>query len=611
VPSPGDQQLGARATIERTAVAADDRQAPTGVSRARRWMQATLYVAPVIGFVSAGYAHRWITDDGFIYLRVVQQIRAGNGPVFNAGERVEAFTGSLWVAFLAGADLVTPVRLELLAVFLGLACGAAGLAFAIAGARRVQGGQDLFIPLGALVFVVITPVWVFATSGLETGLTVGWLGACLWLLASWARTPATSMSMPSAAVLGLGWLVRPDLALFSAGFVAIVLGADWRTISRRRRVALVAAALALPLAYQLFRMGYYGSLVPNTALAKEAAGTNWERGWRYLRDFADAYWLWVAAIGLVVGAYLPLARSVHGRVRLTVGVFALCGVLHGAYMVRIGGDYIHARLLLPGFFAICAPVAVVPATRRHAAALVVAPWAVAAVLNLRPAQWGPEGFLANGFALPKASRMVTLDDSGWSEDGPLRGWYEGPAVYVQPGLVQFARADIEPRRDLDLPLGVFAGVGVVSYAMGPEFHVLDILGLADAFTAHLDGSHTLSALAGHEKALPAPWIAALLTPAGSRPDPAAFTTGHDQLLTPATGRAFQEQVAWARAALRCDEIREIREAAAAPLTARRFADSVFRSFDNTRLRIPPDPEDAYHRFCGSGVPPGVQAARDD
>ena len=52
-------------------------------------LQAVLYAAPVAGFVAAGWANRWITDDGFIYLRVVQQIRAGNGPVFNDGERVE------------------------------------------------------------------------------------------------------------------------------------------------------------------------------------------------------------------------------------------------------------------------------------------------------------------------------------------------------------------------------------------------------------------------------------------------------------------------------------------------------------------------------------------
>jgi hypothetical protein len=146
--------------------------------------------------------------------------------------------------------------------------------------------------------------------------------------------------------------------------------------------------------------------------------------------------------------------------------------------------------------------------------------------------------------------------------------------------------------------------------MGPEFHVLDVLGLADTLTAHLDGSHTLSVLAGHEKALPAPWIAALLTPPEARPDPAAVATGHNQLLTPATGRAFQEQVAWARAALRCDGIRDLRESAGARLTAGRFASNVLRSFDNTRLRIPPDPEDAYHRFCGPGAPPEVQAVRE-
>jgi hypothetical protein len=27
-----------------------------------------------------------------------------------------------------------------------------------------------------------------------------------------------------------------------------------------------------------------------------------------------------------------------------------------------------------------------------------------------------------------------------------------------------------------------------------------------------------------------------------------------------------------------------------------------RSFSNTRVRIPADPEDAYHRYCGTGTP---------
>jgi arabinofuranosyltransferase len=457
-------------------------------------------------------------------------------------------------------------------------------------------------------------VWVFATSGLETGLTFGWLGACLWVLASWAREHDASISLPSVAVLGVGWLVRPDLAIFSAVFLTVVLLGEWRQGNPWRRVAIVGAALALPLAYQLFRMGYYGSLVPNTAVAKEGGSTNWERGWQGLRDFADPYWLWVPAIALVVGGYLPLAHFLTGRrARAAVAAFVACGLLHATYIVGAGGDYIHARLLLPSVFALCAPAAVVPATRRHLAALVVAPWAAAAVLALRPAQYGSGGWLANGFALPRFPGMVTIDDFGWGENGPERSWYEGPAVYFQPGLEEFARSDVEAREDLHLPLGMFSGVGIVSYAMGPEFHVLDIFGLADTLTAHLDSATRepwwFVPLAGHEKPLPPPWIAARVTRTGSQPDAAQFPHRPSALLAPTTGREFQHQIAWARAALECDAIVELENAAGAPLTGGRFAANVLRSFENTRLRIPADPEAAYRRFCGPGVPQEVQAAR--
>ena len=62
---------------------------------ARRWVQAALLAAPVAFLAVVGWTHRWMTDDGFIYLRVVQQIQDGNGPVFNVGERVEVYTGRI------------------------------------------------------------------------------------------------------------------------------------------------------------------------------------------------------------------------------------------------------------------------------------------------------------------------------------------------------------------------------------------------------------------------------------------------------------------------------------------------------------------------------------
>ena len=461
--------------------------------------------------MGAGWVNRWLTDDGFIYLRVVQQIRAGNGPVFNDGERVEAFTGTLWVALLAVADVVTPVRLEWIAVLLGLGFGAAGLGLAMAGARRlVPQAYDRrwFVPCGAVVFVALTPVWVWATSGLETGLAFAWLGACLWVLASWSRSGAARVSYPAAVLLGLGWLVRPELALFSAAFVAVVLVGEWRRSGVRRRVALVAVALALPVAYQIFRMGYFGSITPNTAVAKEGGSTNFERGWLYLQDLVDPYWLWVPALALVAGAYLPLASILTSlRGRLTVAAFVTCGVLQGAYMVAVGGDYMHGRLFLPGLFALCAPVAVIPATRRHLAAVVIAPWAAIAIVAFRPLQYDVQ--LTNLTVLPEPNRRVTTDDYGWGRDGPGRGWYEGPDVYVQEVFTKFRRADIEVREDLDLPIGLFSGVGLASYAMGPDFYTLDGLGLAHALggasrSADARGAVADPAAAGTREAAPDP-----------------------------------------------------------------------------------------------------------
>jgi arabinofuranosyltransferase len=570
--------------------------------------------APVVAFIGAGWAHRWITDDGFIYLRVVQQIRAGNGPVFNDGQRVEAFTGPLWVSLLTAADIVTPIRLEWIAVVLGLIACAFGLGMAIAGARllaRSEAGDTLVVPFGVLVFVAILPSWVFSTSGLETGLSFAWLGLSLWLLCDWSQSRGR-LSPARALLLGLGWLVRPELALFSVAFLAIVLGAQWREDGWRDRGRLVLAMTALPLAYQVFRMGFYGSLVTNTAIAKEGTSTNWGRGWDYLRDFADPYWLWVPGVLLLAGGYRPLVLALRlageRRSLLVVGVFFIAGLVTASYVIAVGGDYIHGRLFLPSLFAVCAPVAVVPATRRHLAALLLAPWVLAAVLTLRPPQTGTAGFF------PRLAGEVTTDDFGWGTDGPRRRWYTGPAFYYQARAFDpnYRRSDLPLNESVAIPSLALLGIGVGGYALGPDFAVVDVFGLADPLASHLISTPSLLSfprLPGHEKPMPSPWLAARITRTSADPDPGDFPEVGDPLIPVTSGNEFREQVAWTRAALRCPEIRDMLDAAEKPFTAGRFVDNFVSSFGNTRLRIPADPEDAYHRFCGPGTPREVRAAR--
>src|SRR5215471_14860704 len=133
----------------------------------RRRMATLLAVmVPMILILIMGWQHRWIADDGFINFRYVDQIRHGNGPVFNAGERVEAFTSPAWLALLLGLDLVLPLRIEWIAVVSGLALTAVGFAFAGAGSARLWRrvvGEGLTFPAGPLVFAALPPAWDFAT----------------------------------------------------------------------------------------------------------------------------------------------------------------------------------------------------------------------------------------------------------------------------------------------------------------------------------------------------------------------------------------------------------------------------------------------------------------
>lgn len=603
--------------------------APAGRSRRllglRPWVQWTLLAAPVVILGVQAWGHRWMEDDGFINLHVVQQIMAGNGPVFNGGQRVEAFTSPIWLFMLVVGHVILPIQMEWTAVALGIACSVAGLALAIAGAAilvRDRRPGELLVPAGVLVLLALMPVWYFATSGLEMGLVFLWEGASLWILARWARDGGT-IPWWGAVVLGLSWLIRPELVLFTLVFAAVVLGAGWRRESWKDRVRFVVALAALPLAYEIFRMGYYASLVPNVALAKEAGRARWGAGWQYFRSSLSPYWLWIPAVILAGAAYAPAVRSLRRhaerRALLVVGAFVLGGVLAALYIVRVGGDYLHARLLLPSIFALCAPVAVVPLRRWTLGALLVVPWALWCGLALRP-----PGVTFGVFG-SNAQHAVTVNEFGWQPGSPYRSWFTGEGFYYNGRRLPYPLA-----RGVPDPEVASFGIGIASYAFGPNVDTIDMLGLADPFTSHLQlqpivsrcpvtdptcrpaGFANLSRgpIPGHEKPIPIPWLVARFIRPGTNVDPVDFPPGKyiGSTLQPTTGPAFDEEVAWARAALGCKNISSLLQASSRPLTPGTFLGNIGRSFSQTSLRIPPDPRVAYREYCGSGQPPGTSSS---
>src|SRR5262245_55635601 len=103
--------------------------------RRTRLLQGALVLAPVAFLLLVGWTHRWVEEDAFLNFRVVDQIRAGHGAVFNVGERVEIFTSTLWLGFLLLARTVLPfVKIEHVSIVGGLALTGLGLWWAERGA---------------------------------------------------------------------------------------------------------------------------------------------------------------------------------------------------------------------------------------------------------------------------------------------------------------------------------------------------------------------------------------------------------------------------------------------------------------------------------------------
>lgn len=588
-------------------------RAPSLAVRAARVVTLVSVVGPPLVLGAAAWQRRWMAEDGFIFLRVVRQIRAGHGPVYNAGERVEAFTSALWTALLTLLDVIIPARLEVIALGAGITLSVAGLTLAVAGARRLwdAGPDQMLVPLGALVIIVLPPFWEFSTSGLESGLTFAWLGSAGWLLARAATSPPGARRWwPAAVLVGAAPLVRPDLALVAAPILAALIAL--RATSWRQAARLVGAALAAPVAYQLFRMGYYAALVPNPALAKEATESWWSQGWRYLSDFAGPYRLplpllaIVAAVGgrLVVGGEDGTFRCRRKRLALAMLAPLAGGVLHGLYIVRVGGDFMHARLLLPSLFAFCLPVMVIGVRRGRELLPAVAgmAWALAlvtvAVPQLPYEAIGPEGITdERGTWVAWSGQEHPVQTEDFRGHGLWRFGDEARRHFAAGGggfglhLSPTPGYQFFPARG---PEGVIAAnIGVLGMAAGSDVRVVDVLGLADPLGARLrrtarsqppDGS----ARPGHDKALDLSWVVARFVAEG--------------VPIPPNGPPA-ESVEEARRALRCPPLRRLLEATSAPLSPGRFLRNMFESVRLHGLRIDNDPAVARARLCGTAAAP--------
>jgi arabinofuranosyltransferase len=540
------------------------------------------------------------------------------------------------------------MRMEYVALALALALSVLGVAFVMLGTGRLfapslRGRRAIMLPAGALVYIALPPARDFATSGLESGLTLAYLGLLWWMMVCWSQPLRVRPESPAfvgalAFVAGFSVLVRPELALMGGAALIMMLIAarDWP-----RRALIVVAGGFLPVAYQIFRMGYYGLLVPGTALAKDAAGDKWSQGMIYLSNFNQPYALWapivlLVPLGLLLMAarrrpsflrptlspnYGRVARAVQSPPAAVVWVVA-SGLLQGLYWIRQGGDFMHARVLLAPLFCLLAPVSVIPL----------------AIPDRKDTNvWARE----TGFWLAGAAGVLWVGVAGWSlwaanspgmGDDATHVTYTGivderrfyaqatghahpltAADYLDyPRMAAILTAlDNTPEGALLLPSGnyiqwdlvpmiqpppgsppqkpqhtvFFTNLGMVGMNVGLDVRVIDQIGLANPLAQHT--GRLAHGRIGHDKNLFPDWVIA---------------DGPWVKVYPGIpGYLDAQWVAEAVQALQCPATKAVLASVRAPMTPHRFVSNFVHSFEFTGYRIDRVPLYELVR-CGLDIP---------
>ncbi|HEY1989663.1 MAG TPA: hypothetical protein VGG43_09375 [Acidimicrobiales bacterium] len=578
-------------------------------------------VVPVVVVLVGAWIYRWVDEDAFINFRIIDNLLAGHGLVYNLGERVEVNSDPLWLFTLTLFHEILPfLSLEWLSVDLGLVGTGLGFLFGAQAVRCLAASRSegRVYPLGLLVVAVVAGVWEFATSGLEMSMVFLWLGACFWLLVNVEARRRGGTG--AAVVIGLGTLIRPELGLASVVFLLALLvvmaSPGWSPASGRlRRFGVpITAALGLPMGYQVFRMAYYGLVVPNTGLAKAAGASWWSQGFTYLWNFVAPYTLWLPlllAAGLVVGRASTWWATGDRLGVLMLATPVVAGLVDLLYVVHLGGDYMHARLLLPAFFAVCLPVFVSSTQLRSLAAVPavgILVWAVICAGWLRyippPGSLNPQViFISNErnswITATKNAHPITANDyraalSGQAGVVLQRMAHQVPAgqqtlLVVTNPYVPIAQAAKAPARSpLPFTLAVnVPAIGVIGYLAGPDVYIFDDYSLANPI-----GSHTIittHARPGHEKSIGPAWMEARF----------GLSSGGGS--APGSGRPVSD----ARKALTCAPLSSYLHAITAPMSFSQAAANFAHSFSYTSMSFSADPTQAVRQLCGpaASLPP--------
>ncbi len=392
-------------------------------------------------FVHVRHYFPYITDDALISFRYAERLLQGKGLTWTEGIPVEGYSNLLWILLLAflGLFRIEPVWASRILGFLSMSV----VIFALLRwhARRHKGGGLLAPALGLLFFSMSGPVGVWTIAGLEAPLCAALIALSISPIQRLIEADAADYPRPYglSLILGLLCITRPDGPVFSvAAFFSIILV----RVASRKQIPPLAPLLIFvsgPLLFYggqlIFRIFYYGEIVPNTALVKIAPGLHYfTQGALYVLGGLGS----LLPASFLALAWILFASLTPTRRSLGIPLLLMCG-LWFAYLIFIGGDHFPA-------YRHFVPIVVLFAFALTDAANGVIANPPARAAGVRALCWGFLSLLIASFLLLQVRhpRNAMVSEDSWEWDGKVIGLLLKRAFGEQQPLIAVTAAGCIP-----------------------------------------------------------------------------------------------------------------------------------------------------------------------
>jgi len=262
-------------------------------------------------------------DDAFISFQYVKNFLNGDGLVFNIGERVEGYTNFLWVLVLAAVgklnlDYVNISRL------LGVTFSLLTVILTYIYARRVF-TKDYLLSFVPVVFLVVNGSFAaWSASGMETSMFT-------FLVLAGYLAMLKERHWFAGIIFTLSAMTRPEGAIFGIIVLCyIILHHQNARLKKAVQYVIPASVIAIP--YLIWKIYFYGQVLPNTFYAKQGILANHlKMGALYLGQYA----LYFEFFTLLIIIAIIFFKGMNSNLKL----LAASAGIYFVYILYAGGDW--------------------------------------------------------------------------------------------------------------------------------------------------------------------------------------------------------------------------------------------------------------------------------